>query len=140
MIDLREHNSESPKLVVTGWRARGSKKTLGQMWEEGERDLEESILTRGPRCVSRVRWVSLKSQEMGETSCPASVAQCIAANSGGMDSTIKQRVEVEELHNVEGLGQSSEEAQEGGLTLEDLLRLKDIIKKRLEEIEDQESE
>ena len=30
LIDLRESNHESPKLVVAGWRAKGSNKTLGE--------------------------------------------------------------------------------------------------------------
>ena len=53
-----------------------------------------------------------------------------------MDSTIKQRVEVEELHNVGELEQSSEESQEGGLTLEDLLRLQNIIVEELRGLEE----
>ena len=63
LIDLRESNHESPKLVVAGWRARGSNKTLGERWEEEEENLEETILTKGPRDFSRVRWVSLKNIE-----------------------------------------------------------------------------
>ena len=31
LIDLREHNHETSKLVVAGWRARGSNKTLGEI-------------------------------------------------------------------------------------------------------------
>ena len=140
MIDLRDHHSEKPRLVVTGWRARERKKILGKMGEEGERDMEESTLTRGPRCVSesthRVRWASPICQETGKTSCPASIAQCSAVSSGGMDSSVGQRVKVEELHNVGELEQSSEESQEGGLTLEDLLRLKNIFEERLKDLEE----
>ena len=69
-----------------------------------------------------------------------SVTQCVESDTSGMDSsTTEQREGAEELDKVEGLGQSSGEAEEGGLTLEDLLRLKEIIKKRLEELDDQDS-
>ena len=60
LIDLRESNHETPKLVVAGLRATGSNKTLGERWEEEEENLEETILTKGLRDVSRVRWASQK--------------------------------------------------------------------------------
>ena len=57
-----------------------------------------------------------------------------------MDSpTTKQRERGEELDRGEGLGQSSGEAEEGGLTLEDLHKLKEIIKNKLRELDDQDS-
>ena len=52
LIDVRDSNHESPEMIVTGWRPRGSNKTLGEVWEEGEENLEETILTRGSRDVS----------------------------------------------------------------------------------------
>ena len=49
--------------------ARGRKEILGKMGEEGNRDMEELIYTRGPRCVReppcRVRWASPIIQGVG---------------------------------------------------------------------------
>ena len=87
MIDLSEHHPEQPTIMLTGWKpviekesgerwkqlsegARGRKEILGKMGEEGNRDMEELICTRGPRCVRespcRVRWASPIIQGAGE--------------------------------------------------------------------------
>ena len=64
--------------------------------------------------------------------------QCVESEINVMDSTTKEQWEGGEMMGKEeGWGQSSGEAEEGGLTLEDLLKLKEIIKKRLEELDDQ---
>ena len=87
-----------------------------------------------------MRWASQRRSEIGESSGGASVTQCVESDTNVMDSTTtKQWKGGSELDKEEGLGQSSGEAEEGGLTLEDLLRLKEIIKKRLEELDDQDS-
>ena len=54
MIDIRESIHEDPSLVVTGWRRKHGK-TRGEMWEEKERSLEETILTRRSEEVARIR-------------------------------------------------------------------------------------
>ena len=105
------------------------------MGEEGKRDMEESTLMRGPRCVRespcRVRWASPIFQKAGETGETASIAQCIAASFEEMDSSSGQRMEGEEIHSVGELEQSSEEFQEGGL-----LRLQNIIVEELRGLEE----
>ena len=87
-----------------------------------------------------MRWASQRRSEIGESSGAESVTQGVESDTNVMDSTTtKQREGGEELDKGEGLGQSSGEAEEGGLTLEDLHRLKEIIKNKLEELEDQDS-
>ena len=54
MVDIRESIHEDPSLIVTGWR-RKDEKTRGEMWEEKERNMEETILTRRSKEVARIR-------------------------------------------------------------------------------------
>ena len=157
MIDMSEHHPEQPIIRLMRWKAviekeagerlkqlnegiRGRKEILGKMGEEGNRDMEELIYTRGPRCVRepscRVRWASPIIQGAGETDKPASIAKYITASFEKMDSSGGQRMEGEELHSVGELEQSSEEFQEGSLTLEDLLRLQNIIVEELRGLEE----
>ena len=157
MIDLREHHSEQPTMVLTGWkpvigeesgergkqlseRARGRKEILEEMGEEGKRDMEESTHTRGPRCVResprRVRWASPIIQGAGETDKPASITKYITASFEEMDSFGGQRMEGEELNSVGEGEQSSEEFTEGGFTYEDHLRLLDKIVEELRGLEE----
>ena len=67
MVDVRESIHESPSLIVTGWRKKGKNKTKGEKWEEGERDMEETILTRRSKDVARIRWTSQKKLYGGES-------------------------------------------------------------------------
>ena len=45
MVDIRESIHKDPSLIVTGWR-RKYEKTRGEIREEKERNMEETILTR----------------------------------------------------------------------------------------------
>ena len=82
MVDVRENIHESPILIVTGWRKKGKNKTKGEKWEEGERDMEETILTRRSKDVARIRWTSQKKLYGGESGTGES-------DMGTMDSTNK---------------------------------------------------
>ena len=110
------------------------------MREEGNRDMEELIYTRGPRCVRepprRVRWASPLTQGAGETDKPTSIATYMTAGVKEMDSSGGQRMQGEELHSVGEGEQSAEEFQEGGLTLEDLLRVHERIVEELRGLEE----
>ena len=59
MVDIRESIHEDPGLIVTGWR-RKYEKTRGELWEEKERNMEETILTRCSKEVAKIRWTSPK--------------------------------------------------------------------------------
>ena len=66
MLDIWENIHDDPSIVVTGWR-RKQGKTRGEMWEEKERSLKETILTRRSEEVARVRWTSPKMVYEEET-------------------------------------------------------------------------
>ena len=109
MVDVRVDIHESPSLIVTGWRKRGEK-TRGEKWEESERDMEETILTRRSNDVGRIRWASQKRELSGGESG----MQGGKSDTGIMDSTntIMHVFEVNkiDLTNITGeRGQSSGE-------------------------------
>ena len=92
MVDIRESIHESPSLIVTGWRKRGKNKTKGERWEESERDMEETILTRRSKDVARFRWTSQKKLSGGESGTHEG-----ESDMGIMDST---NTIMQELHKL----------------------------------------
>ena len=76
--------------------------------------------------------------EGGESNGEKSVTQCVESDINVMDSITNEQWEGGEMMGKEeGWGQSSGEAEEGGLTLEELQKLRKIIKKKLRELDDQ---
>ena len=130
LIDVRESNHESPSLVLAGWRPRGKNKTIGERWEEGEENLEETILTRGSRDVGRIRWASQRRRELSELrelSGEASGTQGGESDTSIMDSTNtkweggesngENAVMQEAESDIYVMDSATEEQREGGETM-----------------------